>query len=41
VGVINIDAVSENGAERLLSNKKRLDEFFKESGKILALFAPR
>ena len=40
VGVI-IHAVSENGAERLLSNKKRLDEFFKESGKVLALLAPR
>jgi len=41
VGVINIDAVSDQGAEGLLSNKKRLDGFFKDSGKILALLAPR
>jgi len=39
VGVINIDAVSTQGADGLLSNKIRLDEFFKESGTILALFA--
>ena len=40
VGVINIDAISDVGAERLLANEKRLDTFFKENGRILAIFAP-
>jgi len=41
VGVINLDAISDAGADGLLSNKTRLDTFFKHYGKILAICSAR
>ncbi len=40
-GIINIDAVSERGAEWLLTNQKRLKVWFADQGTILVWLSAR